>query len=133
VKRNPGQAWPKTPDFAGAQSGLRLATSTIVESIVSRKLDIQKVDIALKRAARRAAHGTREERSGRFLVSSTIKAVEYDDEARELDITFSSGKAYRYFNVPLEIYVEFLDAGSKSKFFNDNIKGAFTFVEVGKR
>jgi hypothetical protein len=100
---------------------------------VSRTLDIQKVDIALKRAARRAAHGTPEERSGRFLVSSTITSVEYDDEARELDIKFTSGKMYRYFNVPLEIYAEFLDAGSKGKFFNDNIKGAFAFVEVGQR
>lgn len=100
---------------------------------MSRTLDIQKVDIALKRAARRASHGTREERSGRFLVSSTIKSVEYDDDTRELDITFTSGKAYRYFNVPLEIYAEFLDAGSKGKLFNDNIKGVFAFVEVGKR
>ena len=59
--------------------------------------------------------------------------MEYDDEARELDITFTSGKKYRYFNVPLEIYVEFLDAGSKGKFFNDSIKGAFAFAEVGRR
>ena len=56
--------------------------------------------------------------------------MEYDDETRELDITFTSGKMYRYFNVPLEIYAEFLDAGSKGKFFNDNIKGTFAFVEV---
>ena len=97
---------------------------------MSRTLDIQKVDIALKRAARQAAHGTPGKRSGRFLVSSTIKSVEYDDEARELDITFTSGKKYRYFNVPLEIYTEFLDAGSNGKFFNDNIKGAFSFLEV---
>jgi hypothetical protein len=67
------------------------------------------------------------------LVSSTIKSVEYDDDARELDITFTSGKTYRYFNVPLEIYAELLDAGSKGKFFNDNIKGAFAFAEVGRR
>ena len=98
-----------------------------------RSLVIGKVDIALKRPARQATHGTPEERSGRFSVSSTIKSVEYDDEARELDITFTSGKKYRYFNVPLEIYVEFLDAGSKGKFFNDSIKGAFAFAEVGRR
>ena len=97
---------------------------------MSRKLNIQKVDIALKRAARRAAHGTPEERSGRFLVSSTIKSVEYDEDTRELDITFTSGKTYRYYNVPLEIYAVLLDAGSKGKFFNDNTKGAFAFTEV---
>jgi hypothetical protein len=88
---------------------------------------------AFKRAAEKAVHGTREERSGRFSVSSTITSVKYDDDARELDITFTSGKKYRYFNVPLEVYAEFLDAGSKGKFFNDNIKGVFTFAEVGQR
>jgi hypothetical protein len=98
-----------------------------------RGLDFVKAEAALKRAAHKAVHGTREERSGRFLVSSTIKSVEYDDDARELDIAFTSGKTYRYFNVPLEIYAEFLDAGSKGKFFNDNIKGAFAFAEVGQR
>ena len=98
-----------------------------------RGLDLAKAEAALKRAAEKAVHGTREERSGRFLVSSTIKSVEYDDDARELDITFTSGKTYRYFNVPLEIYAEFLDAGSRGKFFNDNIKGTFAFAEVAQR
>ena len=98
-----------------------------------RGLDFEKAEAALKRTADKALHGTREERSGRFLVSSTITSVEYDDDARELDITFTSGKKYRYFNVPLEIYAEFLDAESKGKFFNDNIKGAFAFVEIGQK
>src|ERR1700730_5580328 len=98
-----------------------------------RGLDFGKAETAFKRSAEKAMHGTPEERSGRFQVSSTITSVEYDDDARELDITFTSGKTYRYFNVPLEIYAEFLDAGSKGKFFNDNIKGAFAFVEVGQR
>jgi hypothetical protein len=97
-----------------------------------RGLDFAKAEAALKRAAHKAVHGTREERSGRFLVSSTIKSAEYDDDVRELDITFTSGKTYRYFNVPLEIYAEFLDAGSRGKFFNDNIKGKFAFAEVAR-
>jgi len=81
----------------------------------------------------KALHGTREERSGRFLVSSTITSVEYDDEARELDITFTSGKKYRYFNVPLEILCRIMDAGSKGKFFNDNIKRRICFsLKLGK-
>jgi hypothetical protein len=98
-----------------------------------RGLDLAKAEAALKRAAEKAVHGTREERSGRFLVSSTIKSVEYDDDSGELDITFTSAKTYRYFNVPLEIYAEFLDAGSRGKFFNDNIKGTFAFAEVAQR
>ena len=57
-----------------------------------RGLDFTKAETALKRAAEKAMHGTLEERSGRFLISSTITSVEYDDEARELDTTFTSGK-----------------------------------------
>jgi hypothetical protein len=34
---------------------------------MKRTPDIEKIDAALKRAAHRALHGTREERSGRFL------------------------------------------------------------------
>jgi dephospho-CoA kinase len=36
-------------------------------STMSRGLDITKAEAALKRAAHKALHGTREERSGRFL------------------------------------------------------------------
>jgi hypothetical protein len=100
---------------------------------MKRGLDFEKAEAALKRAADKALHGTREERSGRFLLSSTITSVEYKEEGCELDIMFTSGKTYCYFNVPFEIYAEFLDAGSKGKFFDDNIKGAFAFAEVGRR
>jgi hypothetical protein len=34
---------------------------------VKRKLDVAEVEAALRRAAQRAIHGTRAERSGRFL------------------------------------------------------------------
>ena len=41
---------------------------------MSRTLDIEKVDAALSRAAFKALHGTREERSGRFLPVNKQKA-----------------------------------------------------------
>jgi hypothetical protein len=59
--------------------------------------------------------------------------VKYDDEACELDITFTSGKTYRYREVPSEIYDGLLDAESKGEFFNDNIKDVFVYSEVGRR
>jgi hypothetical protein len=98
---------------------------------VSRKLDIGEVDIALRRAARRATYAPPEERTGRFLVSSVIRSVEYDEQSRELDVTFVSGRTYRYKDVPLEVYVDFLDAASKGQFFNEHIKDAFSFSEIG--
>lgn len=42
---------------------------------MSRTLDIEKVDAALKRAAYKAFHGTREERAGRFLPAKKRRAL----------------------------------------------------------
>jgi hypothetical protein len=65
--------------------------------------------------------------------SSVMTFVKYDDDACELDITFTSGKTYRYREVPMEIYDGLLDAESKGGFFNDNIKDAFAYSEVRSR
>lgn len=102
---------------------------------MSRRLDITNVDAALKRAANKATHGTREERSGRFgaVKSSTMTFVRYDDDTRALNITFTSGKTYRYTDVPVEVYVNLLDAESKGAFFSDNIKDVFAYAEVTRR
>jgi len=99
---------------------------------MGRILDIEEVEAALKRAAHRAIHGTREERSGRFrpVQPSPVRSVRYDHGARELDIAFTSGKIYRYQNVPLKVYVDLLDSGSKDEFFNANVKGEFPLSEV---
>jgi hypothetical protein len=65
--------------------------------------------------------------------SSVMTFVKYDDDACELDITFTSGKTYRYREVPVEIYDGLLDAESKGEFFNDSIKDAFVYSEVRSR
>jgi hypothetical protein len=99
---------------------------------MSRILDIEEVDAALQRAANKAVGGTREERSGRFqpVRSSAVRSVRFDHDARTLDITFVSGKTYRYLDVPLEIYIDFIDAESKGDYFNNNIKDAFAHAMV---
>lgn len=99
---------------------------------MNRRLNIKDIDSALKRAANKAVGGTREDRSGRYqpVQSSMMTSVRYDNDARELQITFAGGKTYRYSNVPLEVYVGLLDAGSKGEYFNDNIKDAFAFAEI---
>ena len=98
---------------------------------MTRILDIEEVSAALERAAYRATHGTREERSGRFIQSPTILSVEYDNDARAMDITFAEGRTYRYLDVPPEIYANLLDAESKGRFFLRNIRDTFAYDEVG--
>jgi lysyl-tRNA synthetase class 2 len=80
--------------------------------------------------ARRSVHTTRVMPHVR---SSMMTFVKYDDEARELDVTFTSGKTYRYREVPVEIYDGLLESESKGEFFNDNIKDVFAYSEVRSR
>ena len=98
---------------------------------MSRLLDVEEVNSALERAAHRATHGTREERSGRFLQSSTIVSVRYDKVANAMDVTFTGGKTYRYLDVPPETCAGLLDAESKGYFFSRNIRDKFAYDEVG--
>jgi hypothetical protein len=67
------------------------------------------------------------------VASSVMSRVEYDDDARELDITFASGKTYRYLEVPPDIHDGLLNAQSKGQFFNEHIKDAFSWTEVVSR
>ena len=99
---------------------------------MSRRLDIANVDAALKRAAYKAVRGTREDRLGQYqrVQSTAITSIRYKADARELDVTFTSGKTYCYCNVPLQVYLAFVDGESKGGFFNEKIKDRFPFTEV---
>jgi hypothetical protein len=68
-----------------------------------------------------------------YVESSMMTGVEYDESARELDIRFTSGKTYRYFDVLPDVYASLLEAGSKGQFFNEEIKDIYLFSEVHRR
>ena len=59
--------------------------------------------------------------------SSMIRRIEYEEPARELDITFTSRRTYTYVDVPKSVYQGFLRAPSKGQFFNDYIKDQYEF------
>jgi len=65
--------------------------------------------------------------------SSMMTRVDYDDSAMELDITFTGGKTYRYFEVPAETCYDLLDAESQGEFFNEHIRDKFRYSEVASR
>ena len=96
---------------------------------MGRGLDVQKAEAALKRAAHKAVHGTREERSGR-VISSVIASVKYDTASANLDIRFVSGRTYRYSGVPSAIFEALINAESKGVFFNSHIRDNFPFCEL---
>ena len=55
--------------------------------------------------------------------STSIKFVGYDEDARELYIRFlNRGRTYVYFDVPPDAYAALLDAPSKGRYLNFEIK-----------
>jgi hypothetical protein len=54
--------------------------------------------------------------------SSTVLASKYEFATETLDILFENG-AYRYLNVPVEVYAQFAAADSQGAALNQFIKG----------
>jgi hypothetical protein len=94
-----------------------------------RGLDLRKATAAFERAARKAVHGTREDRSGR-VISSALTNVRYDRRTGALEVRFVTGRTYRYADVPMDLYERLLKAESKGRFFNSHIKDRYPTREV---
>ena len=68
------------------------------------------------------------------LSSSAIDRAEYRDESRTLDLWYSDGDRYSYFDVPRSLYEALLAAPSAGVFVNKEIKPHFAFeLEEGRR
>lgn len=65
--------------------------------------------------------------------SSVIRSYRYDPRAQALEITFVSGRRYRYSGVPAEIVKAFKHAESKGRFFNAYVRDAFAAQDMRPR
>ena len=63
----------------------------------------------------------------RAMPSSVIRDFRYAPERSELHVAFTTGRRYRYFEVPAEIVEAMQAAFSKGEFFNRHIKDRFRF------
>ena len=59
--------------------------------------------------------------------SSVIRSYRYDLQAETLDVTFVSGRRYRYSGVPAEVAQGLDTAESRGRFFNAQIRDVFAF------
>lgn len=64
------------------------------------------------------------------VVSSAIDRIDYIAETRELHVVFTSGRRYRYLDVPPGLYMRFRNALSKGTFFNEAVRDAFEYEEL---
>ena len=62
--------------------------------------------------------------------SSVIRRFDYDPDRAALDVTFVSGRRYRYYDVPPMLAERFKRATSKGQFFNLRIRNRFAFREL---
>ena len=62
--------------------------------------------------------------------SSVIRAFDYDAGKRALDVTFVTGRHYRYHAVPPRIAEGMREAASKGRYFNARIRDRFAFTRL---
>ena len=61
------------------------------------------------------------------VASSAIEAVGYDEDDGVLEIEFHHGGVYEYFDVPKEVYQDLLTAGSRGRYFHENVRGKYDY------
>jgi lysyl-tRNA synthetase class 2 len=59
--------------------------------------------------------------------STVIRDFTYQPETKILEVTFVSGRRYRYREVPPNIYQEMQSAFAKGEYFNSHIRGRYNF------
>lgn len=61
--------------------------------------------------------------------SSVIKNVRFKTEGI-MDVQFTSGQVYSYYEVPQSIYENLINAESVGMFFQNNVKGNFKYRKL---
>ena len=62
--------------------------------------------------------------------SSHLVSVGYDPSAETLEVEFTNQTIYQYYNVPLVMHEQLMQAPSIGAFFNANIRNAYACSRV---
>lgn len=62
--------------------------------------------------------------------SSNISEVGYDPASMTLEVLFTNGTIYQYFDVPEALYQELISAESVGKFLNTQIKNSYRYAKL---
>ncbi len=63
--------------------------------------------------------------------STAIKSIGYNEDKKLLEIEIlDTGRIYKYFDVPLEEYLDLLDAKSLGEYYNRVIKEKYEYREL---
>ena len=62
--------------------------------------------------------------------SRVIRRFSYQAKDKALDVTFVSGRCYRYLNVPQQVYQDMQSSFSKGEYFNRHVRDHFAFEKL---
>jgi hypothetical protein len=65
--------------------------------------------------------------------SSALAKVGYSKRLRALEVEFRNGAIYRYLQVEPRLYKALINAPSKTRFYDYNIRGKYRFLHVRRR
>ena len=65
--------------------------------------------------------------------STAVYAFGYNDEHQTLDVVFYRSGVYRYFNVPRNVYEDWLAAESKGRYLHQAIIGSYPYERLRPR
>ena len=62
--------------------------------------------------------------------SSNIRSIGYDAQSATLEVEFTTGDVYQYYNAPEHLYQQFLQASSHGQFLNDHIRYNYRYKKI---
>ena len=62
--------------------------------------------------------------------SSNIASAGYDPETQTMEVEFTNGNVYQYFDVPQAVHEELIKAESAGAFLNDQVKGVYRYARL---
>lgn len=66
-----------------------------------------------------------------YVASSNLTSVGYDEPTQTLEVEFSNGTIYQYYNVTAVLFEQLMQSPSKGQFLNIYIKNAYPYSRVG--
>ena len=66
-----------------------------------------------------------------MVASSNVISIGYDEPSQTLEVEFSNGNVYQYYNVMQDVYDKLMASSSKGQFLNTYIKNAYAYARVG--
>jgi KTSC domain len=64
------------------------------------------------------------------VTSESIASIGYDERSQTLEVEFNHGGIYQYFDVPIHVQQELMNASSIGRYVAEQIKGTYRYARV---